>query len=74
MFLNNIKQSKLILGLRNSLNIKPIQILLPNDTTSYSISDAFVGGTVKISKQFLDIRYNGILCRDRKSNYQISFM
>ena len=41
MFLNNIKQSKLILGLRNSLNIKPIQILLPNDTTSYSISDAF---------------------------------
>ena len=41
MFLKNIKQSGFILGLRNSLNIRPVQIFLPNDDKSYSISDAF---------------------------------
>ena len=41
MFLNNFRKSRLILALRNSLNIKPVQIILPNDNESYSISDAF---------------------------------
>ena len=41
MFLNLIKGSDLSLKLRNSLNIKPINIILPNDGKSYSISDAF---------------------------------
>ena len=41
MFLNNIRKSRLILALRNSLNIKPVQIILPDDDKSYSISDAF---------------------------------
>jgi len=41
LFLNNIKQSSLALAIRNSFKIKPIQIKLPNDNESYSISDAF---------------------------------
>ena len=41
MFLNNIKQSSLALAIRNSFKIRPIQIKLPNDNESYSISDAF---------------------------------
>ena len=39
--MENIKKSRLILALRNSFNIKPIQVLLPKDKESYSISDAF---------------------------------
>ena len=41
MLPNSIKQSRLVLAIRNSLNIRPVQIFLPDDNTSYSISDAF---------------------------------
>tara|TARA_B100000989_G_C19454594_1_gene433397 strand:- start:84 stop:848 length:765 start_codon:yes stop_codon:yes gene_type:complete len=41
LFLNNIKQSRIILDIRNSFNIRPVLIKLPSDNESYSISDAF---------------------------------
>ncbi len=41
MLVENIKISRLILSLRNSFNVKPVQILLPKNSESYSISDAF---------------------------------
>ena len=41
MFLSHLKKSKFILNLRNSINFRPVPIVLPSDEKSYSISDAF---------------------------------
>jgi len=41
LFLNQIKKYDFILNLRNSLNLRSVPIVLPNDKKSYSISDAF---------------------------------
>jgi len=43
-----MKRSMFILNLRNSLNIRSIPIMLPNDMKSYSISDAFCWRNSKI--------------------------
>ena len=41
MFLTRIKKSNFVLSIRNSLQLRPVPIVLPNDDKSYSISDAF---------------------------------
>ena len=41
MFLTRIKKSNFVLSIRNSPQLRPVPIVLPNDDKSYSISDAF---------------------------------
>jgi hypothetical protein len=59
LFLNHIKRSELVLNMRNSLNIKPIPIVLPKDNQSYSISDAFCWR--KCSNFETNFRYTDLL-------------
>ena len=59
MFLSRLKKSVFILNLRNSLNLRSVPIVLPNDEESYSISDAFCWR--KCSDFKTDFRYTDLI-------------
>ena len=59
MFLSRLKRSNFILNLRNSLNLRSVPIMLPNDKESYSISDSFCWR--KCNEFKTDFRYTDLV-------------